>query len=89
MSSQHMPRLDWHNLLDTTRLRELLGGSHSLKFEKELWTEFERDYGRTIYSTPFRRLRDKAQVFPLEHHDGVRTRLMHSVEVSSVAEDLV
>lgn len=54
----------------------------------DLRTEFERDYGRTVYSTPFRRLRDKTQVFPLEPNDSLRTRLLHSHEVSSVAEDL-
>lgn len=60
----------------------------SLVATGDLRTEFERDYGRTIYSTPFRRLREKAQMFPLEPNDSVRTRLLHSLEVSSVAEDL-
>ena len=36
-----------------------------------------------------KRLQDKAQVFPLEPHDAVRTRLTHSLEVSSVARGLV
>lgn len=39
-------------------------------------------------SAPFRRLQDKAQVFPLEPNDFVRTRLTHSLEVSSVARSL-
>lgn len=51
-------------------------------------TEFERDYDRTIFSTPVKRLQDKAQVFPLEPNDAVRTRLTHSLEVSSVARGL-
>jgi len=46
--------------------------------------EFERDYDRTVYSSSFRRLKDKAQVFPLERDDFVRTRLTHSLEVSSL-----
>lgn len=50
--------------------------------------EFERDYDRTIFSTPVKRLQDKAQVFPLDPHDAVRTRLTHSLEVSSVARGL-
>ncbi len=50
--------------------------------------QFERDYDRTIFSTPVKRLQDKAQVFPLEPHDAVRTRLTHSLEVSSVARGL-
>ena len=50
--------------------------------------EFERDFDRSVFSTPVKRLQDKAQVFPLEAHDGVRTRLTHSLEVSSVARGL-
>jgi dGTPase len=83
-----MTRLIWKDLLREERTRPLLGGSPSVKSEKERRTEFERDYGRTIYSAPFRRLKQKAQVFPLEPSDYVRTRLIHSQEVSSVAEDI-
>ena len=74
--------------MNPKRLRSLFGGTKSRKASGDLRTEFERDYGRTVYSAPFRRLRDKAQVFPLEPNDFVRTRLLHSHEVSSVAEDL-
>jgi dGTPase len=81
-------RLNWRDLLSTRRVRSLFGGPKSRITTGDLRTEFERDYGRTVYSTPFRRLRDKAQVFPLEPNDSVRTRLLHSLEVSSVAEDL-
>src|ERR1700689_4378892 len=83
-----MSRLEWKHLLSQRRLRPLMGGPPSVKSEKEERTEFERDYGRTIYSAPFRRLKQKAQVFPLETSDYVCTRLLHSLEVSTVAEDL-
>lgn len=43
---------------------------------------YEEDYLRVIVSPPFRRMQDKAQVFPLESSDFVRTRLTHSLEVS-------
>jgi len=56
--------------------------------EGEQRGEFERDYGRAIFSTPVRRLHDKAQVFPLDPHDAIRTRLTHSLEVSTVARGL-
>ncbi len=46
-------------------------------------------YDRSIFSSPVKRLQDKAQVFPLEPHDSIRTRLTHSLEVSSVARGLV
>ena len=51
-------------------------------------TEFEDDLSRVVFSTPVRRLQDKTHVFPLEAHDSVRTRLTHSLEVSSVARDI-
>jgi len=80
--------MNWTELLSAKRMRKLLGGADSAKSAKEMRTEYERDYGRTIYSAPFRRLKQKAQVFPLEPGDYVRTRLTHSQEVSSVAEDI-
>jgi dGTPase len=81
-------KLQWKRLLNPIRVRELRGGEPSVRVDGESRSEFERDYGRTVYSSPFRRLRDKAQVFPLEPNDSVRTRLLHSLEVSSVAEDI-
>lgn len=46
------------------------------------------DYDTIICSTLFRRLQDKAQVFPLEEDDYVRTRLTHSLEVSAIGKKL-
>ena len=80
--------MEWKTLLSQKRIREIRGGACSLRSGAEVRDEFERDYGRTLYSTPVRRLRDKAQMFPLEPHDAVRTRLAHSLEVSSVARTL-
>jgi len=51
-------------------------------------TEMERDYDKIVYSTPIRRLADKTQVFPLEVHDAVRTRLTHSYEVSTLSRSI-
>jgi len=70
------------------KLRELHGGRPSARDEQELRTEFDRDYDRAVFSTPVRRLQDKTQVFPLEPHDAVRTRLTHSLEVSTLARGL-
>lgn len=47
-----------------------------------------KDYNRIVYSSSFRRLQHKAQVFSLEKYDYVRTRLTHTIEVSSIAADL-
>jgi dGTPase len=49
---------------------------------------FDSDYSRIILSSHFRRLQDKAQVFPLEKSDFVRTRLTHSLEVACFAKGL-
>src|SRR5262250_2528180 len=80
--------MDWNRLLSTTRVKGLFGETSSVPIAGDLRSEFDRDYGRTVFSTPVRRLQDKAQVFPLEQHDAVRTRLTHSVEVSSVARGM-
>src|SRR5579871_665116 len=73
--------MDWARLLNCRRAgpSDLLDGDR---------TEFEQDLSRVVFSTPVRRLQDKTHVFPLEQHDAVRTRLTHSLEVSSVARDL-
>jgi len=76
--------MTWKKLLCDERI----SGKVSKKEPSDLRSEFERDYDRTIFSTPVRRLQDKAQVFVLETHDAVRTRLTHSLEVSTVARDL-
>lgn len=58
------------------------------KNNNDLRNEFQKDYHRIICSASFRRLQDKTQVFPLDKSDFVRTRLTHSLEVSSFAKSL-
>jgi dGTPase len=78
----------WENLLSKRRVRDLYDGPASQRIGGDSRTPFDQDYGRAVFSTPVRRLQDKAQVFPLEAHDSVRTRLTHSLEVSSIARGL-
>lgn len=80
--------MSWERLLDPTRVRTLMENQASVKTPGELRSEFERDRDRTVYSAPVRRLIGKTQVFPLDPNDHVRTRLVHSLEVSTVAEGL-
>ncbi len=51
-------------------------------------SEFQRDYDRLIFSSPFRRLQNKTQVFPLPGAVFVHNRLTHSLEVASVGRSL-
>lgn len=51
-------------------------------------TEYERDFDRLIFSSAFRRLQNKTQVFPLPRHVFVHNRLTHSLEVASVGKSL-
>lgn len=75
--------MDWVKLLCPKRER-----SSSPFNEQDIRTEFRKDYHRIIGSASFRRLQDKAQVYPLQRGDFVRTRLTHSLEVSSFAGSL-
>lgn len=43
------------------------------------------DENRIVTSSAFRRLQDKAQLYPLEQLDYARTRLTHTIEVASIA----
>jgi len=49
---------------------------------------YQRDYDRIIFSSSFRRLQNKTQVFPLPGSVFVHNRLTHSLEVSSVGRSL-
>ncbi|MCK0202500.1 dNTP triphosphohydrolase [Ornithobacterium rhinotracheale] len=51
-------------------------------------TDFQRDYDRIIFSSAFRKLQSKTQVFPLPGSVFVHNRLTHSLEVSSVGRSL-
>lgn len=50
--------------------------------------DYERDWDRLIFSSAFRRLQNKTQVFPLPEEVFVHNRLTHSLEVASVGRSL-
>ncbi len=75
--------MDWNRLLSRTR-----SGLDRPHPASEARTDFQRDFDRIVFSSAFRRLQDKTQVFPLSQSDYVRTRLTHSLEVSSVGRSL-
>ena len=77
--------MNWNNLLSARRYQP--GHSTSL-FQSHDRSQFQRDYDRLIFSSPFRRLQNKTQVFPLPGNIFVHNRLTHSLEVASVGRSL-
>ena len=77
--------MNWTELISSKRL-----GTKPAVKQTELFnrTQFQRDYDRMIFSSPFRRLQNKTQVFPLPGSIFVHNRLTHSLEVASVGRSL-
>ncbi|MGN7855018.1 dGTP triphosphohydrolase [Exiguobacterium sp. 22311] len=82
--------MEWNSLLNGDRRR--VSKRDKKQKDAEIYdlfsdhrNEFERDYDRIMGSSSLRRLQDKAQVFPLQTSDFIRTRLTHSMEVSAIA----
>lgn len=78
-------RMDWRQLLSDFRVGRDPKKQYKRRPERPPW---QYDADRIIFSSAFRRLQDKTQVFPLSSSDYVRTRLTHSLEVASVARTL-
>lgn len=80
-----METMNWQQLLSAKRWgyeSRAFGAHHDAR------SEFQRDYDRLIFSSPFRRLQNKTQVFPLPGSVFVHNRLTHSLEVASVGRSL-
>lgn len=75
-------RQRWEKLLSAERL----GAGPAPRAPER--TAFQQDYDRIVFTSAFRRLKDKTQVFPLSKSDYVRTRLTHSLEASCVGRSL-
>jgi dGTPase len=75
--------MQWQQLLSRARL-----GSADPPKASSARTDFQRDFDRVVFSSAFRRMQDKTQVFPLSKVDYVRTRLTHSLEASSIGRSI-
>ncbi|MCM1489516.1 MAG: dNTP triphosphohydrolase [Muribaculum sp.] len=76
--------MEWKHLISDKRLG--LEQYHDPQHHTR--SDFQRDYDRLIFSSPFRRLQNKTQVFPLPGSIFVHNRLTHSLEVSSVGRSM-
>ena len=72
--------MEWKQLISNKRV----GQEHKHAERHDDRSEFKRDYDRLIFSSAFRRLQNKTQVFPLPGSIFVHNRLTHSLEVASV-----
>lgn len=79
-----MRRMEWNKLICDKRFG--LEEYHDDK--RGVRSDFLRDYDRLVFSSPFRRLQNKTQVFPLPGSIFVHNRLTHSLEVACVGRSL-
>jgi dGTPase len=80
-----MSVMQWDKLLSSKRW----GNEHkNYDDPDQARSQFQVDYDRLIFSSPFRRLQNKTQVFPLPGSIFVHNRLTHSLEVASVGRSL-
>lgn len=80
--------MSWSKLLSRRRLGESIPETCETEIQAQNRTSFQRDFDRIVFSSSFRRLKDKTQVFPLFNNDCVRNRLIHSLEASCVGRSL-
>lgn len=77
--------MNWQSLYTTQRTG---GAERDSSNPDPVRNSFIRDYDRIIFSSAFRRLQNKTQVFPLPGAIFVHNRLTHSLEVASVGRSL-
>lgn len=77
--------MEWTKLLDASRFGATGATKNTYDTAR---TNYQHDFDRLIFSSPFRRLQNKTQVFPLPGSIFVHNRLTHSLEVSSVGRSL-
>lgn len=76
--------MEWNKLISDKRL----GLEQYHDPQPHIRSDFQRDYDRLVFSSPFRRLQNKTQVFPLPGSIFVHNRLTHSLEVSCVGRSM-
>lgn len=72
--------MNWNNIISAERTGK--------EAQPDSRTGYQIDFDRLIFSSAFRRLQNKTQVFPLPGSTFVHNRLTHSLEVASVGRSL-
>jgi dGTPase len=75
---------DFYNAFD----RECYRNAFNPERRQDYRSVFQQDLGRILFTGAFRRLQAKTQVFQAGEYDFYRTRLTHSLDVSSVANSI-
>lgn len=78
--------MEWHKLISDKRFG--MEDYHDPLRGLRARSDFQRDFDRLVFSSPFRRLQNKTQVFPLPGSVFVHNRLTHSIEVASVGRSM-
>ncbi len=68
--------------------REYLRDAFNRKRTDDYRSVFHQDRDRVMFTTAFRRLQAKTQVFQAGEYDFYRTRLTHSLEVANIAKSI-
>ncbi len=88
-SCQNLELLVYFWVMNMTWLNCFTPDRYGMEREtKNIRSGYERDYDRIVFSSAFRRLQNKTQVFPLPEHVFVHNRLTHSLETVSVGRSL-
>lgn len=81
---------EWKKLLSTRRLFHVEENRYTFISEskEKHRSDYYRDLDRVLFSSAFRRMHDKTQVFSMPENDHVHSRLTHSIEVASIGRSL-
>jgi dGTPase len=80
--------MEWKKLMSSKRFRGSNEPSLKTDDRQEVRSAFMKDADRITFSPEFRKLQNKTQVHLFPKSDFVRTRLTHSLEVSTVGRSL-
>jgi len=86
-SKLQLPKFELYKDGDFKRELEVLWDYYE-KNEKNVRTDFWRDYARLIHSPSFRKLKGKTQLFPGMESDFFRWSLTHLLEVAEIGKSI-